>query len=196
MTEIRYYLPDGCPDLARATEGASGFDLRAIDLWNAVERDASFSRESRQGLTCLDLCGAYGGRPRVRLRTGLVLALPLGVEAQVRGRSGFAWDDGVQVHPATIDADYRGEVYVVLFFGDKFVIREGDRVAQLVFAPVLLPDLLSRPVANCAEGEARDEFAYEALASVFEPMRLRRVSSLDEIPPSARGAGGFGSTGR
>lgn len=77
---------------------------------------------------------------RVLVPTGLALALPAGYEGQVRPRSGWALRDGVSIlnAPGTIDADYRGEVQVVLInFGQEPVeIRRGDRIAQLVVAPV------------------------------------------------------------
>lgn len=80
-----------------------------------------------------------GGRALVP--TGLALALPPGVEAQVRPRSGLALRYGVTLlnAPGTIDADYRGEIQVLLVnLGDRpFVVRRGDRIAQLVLAPVL-----------------------------------------------------------
>jgi dUTP pyrophosphatase len=110
-----------------------------------------------------DLMVPPGGR--VRVPTGLALALPPGMEGQVRPRSGLAWRTGVTVlnAPGTIDADYRGEIQVLLvnLGSEPAVIRRGDRVAQLVVAPV-----------------AR--------------VRLREV---DTLPASERGAGGFGSTG-
>ena len=98
--------------------------------------------------------------------TGLAMAIPPGFEGQVRPRSGLALRHGVTGvnSPGTIDADYRGEVKVILInLGEEdFVIRRGERIAQLVIAPVVQ--------AAWAE-----------------------VDSLDE---TARGAGGFGSTGR
>jgi dUTP pyrophosphatase len=97
--------------------------------------------------------------------TGFAMALPTGTEAQVRPRSGLAIRHGITVlnTPGTIDADYRGEVQVLLINlgGEPFVVRRGDRIAQLVIAPVLH-------------------------ASVVE------AADLDS---TARGAGGFGSTG-
>ncbi len=97
--------------------------------------------------------------------TGLRLEIPPGVEAQVRPRSGLASRRGVTVlnAPGTIDADYRGEILVVLINHGKepFVVRPGDRIAQLVFAPVL-----------------RGEFLHTEV-----------------LGETARGAGGFGSTG-
>ncbi|MDP7429640.1 MAG: dUTP diphosphatase, partial [Alphaproteobacteria bacterium] len=77
---------------------------------------------------------------RALVPTGLALALPAGYEAQVRSRSGLALRHGITVlnSPGTIDADYRGEVGVVLAnFGDEaFSVARGDRIAQLVVAPV------------------------------------------------------------
>ncbi|HPG88820.1 MAG TPA: dUTP diphosphatase [Hyphomicrobium sp.] len=77
---------------------------------------------------------------RALVPTGLVFELPSGMEAQVRPRSGLAFKVGVTVlnAPGTIDADYRGEVSVILInLGDKpFRIQRGDRIAQMVLAPV------------------------------------------------------------
>ncbi len=77
---------------------------------------------------------------RALIGTGLAIELPVGFEAQVRPRSGLALKHGVTVlnSPGTIDADYRGEVKVLLVnLGDRpFVLKSGERVAQLVVAPV------------------------------------------------------------
>ena len=103
---------------------------------------------------------------RAALPTGIALALPPGFEAQVRPRSGLALRHGVTVlnSPGTIDADYRGEIRVILanLGADPVVIERGERVAQLVVSPVTR-------------------------------VAWRRVK---ELPKSARGSGGFGSTGR
>ncbi|WOI12510.1 dUTP diphosphatase [Thalassospira lucentensis] len=102
---------------------------------------------------------------RAMVETGIAIALPAGFEAQVRPRSGLAAKNGVTVlnSPGTIDADYRGEIKVILInHGDEaFTIERGMRIAQLVVAPVT-------------------QVAWNA------------VADLDE---TARGAGGFGSTG-
>lgn len=78
---------------------------------------------------------------RVLVPTGLALALPPGFEAQVRPRSGLALRHGITVlnSPGTIDADYRGEVQVILINHGPadFVVRRGERIAQLVVAPVV-----------------------------------------------------------
>ena len=102
---------------------------------------------------------------RHAVATGFAMAIPVGYEVQVRPRSGLALKHGLTClnTPGTIDADYRGEVKVILInLGEEdFVIRRGDRIAQLVIAPVA--------------------------SAQWAP-----VDSLDE---TARGAGGFGSTG-
>jgi dUTP pyrophosphatase len=106
---------------------------------------------------------APGGRALIP--TGFAIALPDGYEAQVRPRSGLALKHGVTVlnSPGTIDADYRGEIGVILInLGDApFTVARGARVAQLVVAPVA-------------------RVAWRETAA---------------LPASARGAGGFGSTG-
>jgi len=77
---------------------------------------------------------------RALIPTGIAIALPPGYEAQVRPRSGLALKHGVTVlnSPGTIDADYRGEVQVLLINhgAQPFVIRRGDRIAQMIVAPV------------------------------------------------------------
>ncbi|MGV2977951.1 dUTP diphosphatase [Roseibium alexandrii] len=82
---------------------------------------------------------------RALVPTGLAMALPAGYEAQVRPRSGLAAKHGVTVlnTPGTIDADYRGEVKVILInLGDTaFEISRGDRIAQMVIAPVLQAEI-------------------------------------------------------
>ena len=91
-----------------------------------------------------DLVIAPGKRALVP--TGLVMLLPPGYEAQVRPRSGLALKHGVTVlnTPGTIDSGYRGEVGVILAnFGDSdFAVRKGDKIAQIVIAPVTQPDIV------------------------------------------------------
>ncbi len=141
-------LPHGAdlPLPAYETAQAAGMDLRA-----AVPQDEPLVL--RPG-------------SRFAVPTGLAFALPPGFEGQVRPRSGLAFKHGVTClnTPGTIDADYRGEVKVILInHGEEdFVIRRGERIGQLVIAPVVQ--------AVWAEVETLDE--------------------------TARGAGGFGSTGR
>ena len=108
----------------QASVGSAGLDLRA-----AVAED---------------LLLAPGERTLVP--TGLVLELPRGWEGQVRPRSGLAIRNGISLlnSPGTIDSDYRGEVKVVLanLGGEPFTIRRGDRIAQLVVAPVSRVEVL------------------------------------------------------
>lgn len=129
---------------AYATAGAAGMDLRA-----AVRAEVTLAPGARALISC-----------------GIRIALPEGYEAQVRPRSGLALRHGVTVAnaPGTIDSDYRGTVSVILVnLGDEpFVIRRGERIAQLVVAPVTRVEL----------------------------------TVVDDLPESARGAGGFGHTGR
>ncbi len=106
----------------------------------------------------LDLLAAIGEDTPITLQpgkyalvpTGLTVALPAGFEAQVRPRSGLAAKHGVTVlnAPGTVDADYRGEIAVILVnHGDApFVIRRGERVAQMVIAAVVQAELT--PVAT------------------------------------------------
>ena len=115
---------EGLPLPAYATEGSAGMDLRA-----AVEAPVTIPA---------------GGRAMVP--TGLSVEIPRGFEGQVRGRSGLAARHGVGIPnaPGTIDSDYRGEVCVILAnWGDQaFVVARGERIAQLVIAPVARAELV------------------------------------------------------
>lgn len=108
---------------APATDGASGLDLRA-----------NLQDEVRLAGITLD-AGEFRAIP-----CGIRIALPRGFEAQVRPRSGLAHKHGVSVlnGPGTIDSDYRGEIIVILInHGNQpFHVRHGDRIAQMVVAPV------------------------------------------------------------
>jgi dUTP pyrophosphatase len=146
--EVRFRrLPHGAglPPPAYQSAHAAGLDLAA-----AVPPDAP--------VTLAPL-------GRAMIATGFAMALPDGFEAQVRPRSGLAARHGVTVlnTPGTIDADYRGEILVILvnLGSEPFLVTRGMRIAQLVVAPV-------------------------ARADVTE------VATLED---TARGAGGFGSTG-
>lgn len=134
---------DGLPLPRFATAGAAGADVAA-----AVEPEVVLAPMERRAVP-----------------TGLVLAVPPGYEVQVRPRSGLALRQGLTVAnaPGTVDSDYRGELMVILVnLGDRpCVVRRGERIAQLVVAPVV-------------------QVTFEERA---------------DLPPSARGAGGFGSTG-
>ena len=132
----------------------SGLELPAYATAGAAGMDV---------LSAEDVTIAPGARHAVA--TGLAMAIPAGFEVQVRPRSGLALKHGITVPntPGTIDSDYRGEVKVILINlgSEPFEVRRGDRVAQLVLAPVTRASWM--PV--------------------------------DELDETARGAGGFGSTG-
>jgi len=135
----------GLPLPAYQTEGAAGLDLAA-----AIPEGETLRLKRGQVLA---------------VRTGLMLEMPQGLEAQVRPRSGLALRNAVTVlnSPGTIDSDYRGEIQVILInHGAKtFEIRRGDRIAQLVFAPVT----------------------------------QAAITTASKLSTTKRGAGGFGSTG-
>lgn len=92
---------------------------------------------------------------RVLVPTGLFMALPAGYEAQVRPRSGLAIKKGITVlnTPGTIDADYRGEVCVILInlSAEPFVINDGERIAQMVIARHEQPELIQVETLNETE---------------------------------------------
>ncbi len=125
------------------TEHSAGADLRA-----AIDEDVILAPMERK-----------------LIPTGFSMALPEGYEAQIRPRSGLAWKNGVTIlnTPGTIDADYRGEVKVILvnLSNENFTVSRGMRIAQMIIAPFIQ--------ASCTP-----------------------VESLDN---TARGEGGFGSTG-
>ncbi len=127
-----------------ATEQAAGADLRA-----AVDEDVILQPGEHK-----------------LIKTGFAMALAEGFEAQIRPRSGLAYKHGITVlnSPGTIDADYRGEVGVILINHgkDPFVITRGERIAQMIVAP----------------------FVQAAFSEVTE------------LSDTARGEGGFGSSGR
>ena len=79
---------------------------------------------------------------RAVINTGVRIQLPEGYEAQVRGRSGLNRDHGIVVPTGTIDADYRGEIGVVVYnlSREPYIIEEGERIAQLVICPVVQAD--------------------------------------------------------
>jgi dUTP pyrophosphatase len=146
--EVRFRrLPHGAglPPPAYQSAHAAGLDLAA-----AVPPDAP--------VTLAPL-------GRAMIATGFAMALPDGFEAQVRPRSGLAARHGVTVlnTPGTIDADYRGEILVILvnLGSEPFLVTRGMRIAQLVVAPVARAD----------------------------------VTEVAMLEDTARGAGGFGSTG-
>ena len=112
----------------------------------AGAEDLPLPSYATEGAAGLDLRAALGGRlvlgpgERALVPTGLRFAVPAGYEAQVRPRSGLALRHGIVLpnSPGTIDSDYRGEVQVILWNAgpEPFAIERGDRIAQLVIAPV------------------------------------------------------------
>jgi len=95
---------------------------------------------------------------RALIPTGLTLALPAGFEAQVRPRSGLALKHGVTLlnSPGTIDADYRGEIGIIMINlgAEPFVIRRGERIAQMVVAPVVQVALVLADELDATERNA------------------------------------------
>lgn len=115
------------------TSGASGFDLRAVVVYEEVsEADVSGCGRTAEGDYVLL---AHGDR--VSLPCGFAFEVPLGYELQVRPRSGLS-ANGIVGTFGTVDSDYRGEVRVILTnqSGEDFTISHGDRIAQGVIAPV------------------------------------------------------------
>jgi dUTP pyrophosphatase len=139
MIELRR-LPhgEGLPLPAYETVHAAGMDLRA-----AVAEDDPVTLRPGE---------------RAAIPTGLAMAIPPGFEGQVRPRSGLALKSGVTClnTPGTIDADYRGEVKVILInLGEAAVtLRRGERIAQLVIAPVTqIPFVETETLSDTARGE-------------------------------------------
>jgi dUTP pyrophosphatase len=147
IVEVQVFVEPGAQAPVQATPGAAGWDLAA-----RIESSLRINPGDR-----------------VTVRTGLWLAVPVGFEGQVRPRSGLARAYGVTVAnaPGTVDSDYRGEVLVLLVnHGPRaVVVLPGERIAQLVIAPV-------------------------------PQVRLSVVDSVEALGATARGEGGFGSTGR
>ena len=147
-------MSEAVPVLVKRLDHGQGLDLPAYATAGAAGMDVV----SAEALIL---------RPGARLAvaTGFAMAIPPGYEIQVRPRSGLALKHGIAVAntPGTVDSDYRGEVKVILVnqSDDNFPIDRGDRIAQLVLAPVTLA-------------------------------AWQEVETLDE---TARGDGGFGSTG-
>ena len=150
---------------ARKTAGASGFDLQAnIGEARIIEPMRRFT-----------------------VKTGLSIAMPLGVEAHVRPRSGLSRDHGVMAMFGSIDSDYRGEIAVTMInLGhEPYKIIPGDRIAQLVFAPVMVPGEEHVPIWH-----------YDRTHGTCAHPGLLRVTTKEALGDTQRGASGFGSTGR
>ena len=161
QSAVYLYNKSTNPDPEYADEGASGMDVRA-DITN-INSEFEFKCSVSP-----DFVRIYPGG-RVLIPTGLHVAIPLGLEIQVRPRSGLALKHGITVlnTPGTIDSSYRGEVGVILvnLSNEAFDVKQGDRIAQLVLVP------------------------YAKI------LKFAKVNSLEELPPSERMYGGFGHTG-
>lgn len=131
VIKVKVKAADGVTPPAYATPGASGMDLRASE--------AAVIKAGKRGI----------------VGTGIYIELPEGCEAQVRPRSGLALKHGVSVlnAPGTIDSDYRGEIRVILInLGEEdFTVEPGDRIAQMVFAPVAKAELEIVSELGCTE---------------------------------------------
>ncbi len=134
MISVPASFSEGCEPLY-ATSGSAGLDLRAhlgkevlIEPWS-----------------------------RVVVNTGVRLAIPDGYEGQVRPRSGLAFRHGITLlnAPGTIDSDYRGEIQVIMMNAsdEPYAVRPGDRIAQLIIAPVVRADLVAVEFEGTARGE-------------------------------------------
>ncbi len=116
-----------------ASEGSSGLDLFA----------------------CIDMEVEISPMSRVLIPTGFAMSLPEGYEAQIRPRSGLAWNHGITVlnSPGTIDRDYRGEVKVMLINlgGEKYIVQPNDRIAQMVIMKVCPTEIVIIPLLESSE---------------------------------------------
>ena len=126
------------------TDEAAGVDLSA-----SIENSIKIRPWEREIIPC-----------------GISIAMPKGLEAQIRPRSGLAFKHGITIlnTPGTIDSDYRGEIKVIIYnhSGDDFIIKNGDRIAQMMLTPIIKIEL----------------------------------EETNDLPETIRGKGGFGSTGK
>ncbi len=138
-------------------------DKKEIDVLCLMERDNPPEYQSEQAAGAdlkanlnTDIEIAPGGREIIP--TGIRLEIPKGYEAQIRPRSGLAFKHGITIlnAPGTIDSDYRGEIKVILInlSQEKFTIKNGDRIAQIIFAPVIRANFKSKnKIGNTRRGE-------------------------------------------
>ncbi len=152
----------------------SSLRVRVMRVRGRRDADLPLPQFATSGSVGADLCAGVekdvviAPGERELIPTGFALAIPPGCEGQIRPRSGLALRHGITLPnaPGTIDADYRGEIQVILHNTSEtpFVVRRGERIAQLVISPVVRP--------------------------VFE-----EVEDADALGRTGRGAGGFGHTG-
>jgi len=140
-------------------------------LVKKLREDAVLPKYATEGAAGMDLAlcgGPVTIRPgeRALLPTGLAIAAPVGYEAQIRPRSGLALKHGITIpnSPGTIDSDYRGEILVIVANTGRepVTFQPGDRIAQMVIAPIIVVE----------------------------------TECIENLPPTGRSAGGFGSTGK
>ena len=139
--------------------------IRVFRVRGARDGDLPLPATATVGSAGLDLCAALESElvlapgERALVPTGFALAIPPGYEGQVRPRSGLALRHGITLPnaPGTIDSDYRGEVSVILQNGgdQPFVLRRGERIAQLVVAAVAQPVLVEVASAEGLGSTAR-----------------------------------------
>ncbi len=143
-------------------------NLKTLDNFQGLEmvKQATVGSAGVDLLAAIDTEIVVKPMERVLIATGIALEMQIGIEAQIRPRSGLAYKHGITVlnTPGTIDSDYRGEIKVLLInLGQEdYKILRGDRIAQMIFAEYLIPD----------------------------------IGVVSGLKKSARGDGGFGSTGK
>jgi len=137
-----------------------------------TDDDAKIPIKGSENAAGWDLCALEDSlvpfRKSMKIRTGLHVAIPEGFEGQVRARSSLGKKGLILPHSiGTIDADYRGELFVLMTWigeGDSYTVKAGERIAQLLISPI--------------------------------PMVTFEEVGFEELGETARGSGGFGSTGR
>jgi dUTP pyrophosphatase len=161
------------PALLKQKATNAGINSGVNEVLVKVVKDvrAALPKYESEGAAGMDLCAFLDADVsipplgRVKIPTGLKIEIPQGYEGQIRPRSGLAVKKGLTVlnSPGTIDSDYRGNLDIILINlgGDDIIIKDGERIAQLVIAPVCKANLVE----------------------------------VGDLGATARGGGGFGSTG-
>lgn len=183
--QVQTHYVDDVEEIRPATAGSSGYDLRAYLKENIV---------------------IHPGQIKL-IPTGLVLSMPKGLEAQVRSRSGLALKHGIYVlnSPGTIDSDYRGTVGVILtnVSVESYTVKNGDRIAQLVFSRVSHPRFwVSKTIARVVRQETVPVDPTTGKPIEKKEDKKEEKPNKEDKPkqkdnkPKERGTGGFGSTGK
>ena len=161
IVEVQVYVEPGAQAPVQGTPGAAGWDLAAR----------------------IDAPLRINPGDRVTVRTGLWLAVPVGYEGQVRPRSGLAREYGVTVTnaPGTVDSDYRGEVKVLLVNHGvhDFDVKPGDRIAQLVIAPVPQVRLSVVKSVDALGSTVRGDGGFGSTGSGAVPLSAPAADSVD-----------------